>query len=104
MNIVIIMAWMMLGALALGHFQMKDGKKKKFSNRVTNLYVAVASTVAFLYATFLYLADVMDYFMSMTNAFWALMLSFVTMVIFGYLVTKVLKCAVEFGGTLTPDK
>ena len=103
MNIVIIMAWMMLGALALGHFQMKDGKKR-FSNRVLNLYVAVASGVVFLYTTFLYLADVMDYFMSMTNAFWALMLAFVTMVVFGYLVTKVLRSTVKFGRTLTPDK
>ncbi|MBR3253686.1 hypothetical protein IKF86_00350 [Candidatus Saccharibacteria bacterium] len=102
MNIVIMMAWMMLGAMALGHFQMKDGKK--FSNRVTNCFVAVASTVVFLYATFLYLADVMDYFMSMTNAFWALMLAFVTMVVFGYLVTKVLRSTVRFGRTLTPDK
>ena len=103
MYIVIMMAWMMLGALALGHFQMKDGRKK-FSNRVTNAFVAIASTVVFLYATFLYLADVMDYFMSMTNAFWALMLAFVTMVTFGYLVTKLLKRTVKFGRMLTPDR
>ena len=103
MYIVIMMAWMMLGAMTLGHFQMKDGKKK-FSNRVTNCFVAVASTVVFLYATFLYLADVMDYFMSMTNAFWALILASVTMVTFGYLVTKLLKRTVKFGRMLTPDK